>query len=497
MKKLFTIAFCLLFAFSSADAGKGPKRPKGGKKGGKIEKVEKVKRERERMERQTPRGKTEREGMRDELRDGGKPKTPGITDNKIFEGGKKSPSGQKILSEGKGHSEGKDKQKQANGPSLNRTGRARITMKDTGNEIGMQGAKDLVGDLEKDGLSLEKLQEKQAQLLAEHERLDAEQVSLAFNADLGKSVVFAPIENGKKGGFTVTIIKTEYEGSEEVFGVIATHVLPSDTLYAASSLQRSFHVQVPKADGTYITIPAEVVQISPQSMLDISLVKFPKEVEELLSPLELADTPAAINEILFSYGFADTAPSRFRRTVTNNSFMGPRTDMSLTGLRYGYCGSPLLDALGKVKAIHTGTKEGKNGELVSYGTHVTHIRTLIDAYHNNGVKDYELTVNEHAIGKLAADEYISSIYLYDASGKRILTKNFEDKFSESFVVKALEEHPDAAYLQFTTRKALWVDEGNYPILKENRTRSDKTKEQHWYNIETQQIELQRPSVVKN
>ena len=89
MKKLFTIAFCLLFAFSSADAGKGPKRPKGGKKGGKVEKV---KRERERMERQTPKGKTEREGMRDELRDGGKPKTPGITDNKIFEGGERNLS---------------------------------------------------------------------------------------------------------------------------------------------------------------------------------------------------------------------------------------------------------------------------------------------------------------------------------------------------------------------------------------------------------------------
>ena len=102
MKKVLIAMFCLLFAFSSADAGKGPKRPKGGKKGGKIEKVEKVKRERERMERQTPRGKTEREGMRDELRDGGKPKTPGITDNKIFEGGKNSLSGKEILSEGKG-----------------------------------------------------------------------------------------------------------------------------------------------------------------------------------------------------------------------------------------------------------------------------------------------------------------------------------------------------------------------------------------------------------
>ena len=270
MKKLFTIAFCLLFAFSSADAGKGPKRPKGGKKGGKVEKVEKVKRERERMERQTPRGKTEREGMRDELRDGGKPKTPGITDNKIFEGTEKSLSGREVLSEGKGPSKKLGEKKQPGTTSLNRTGRARITMKDTGNEIGMQGAKDLVGDLEKDGLSLEQLREKEAQLLAEHERLDAEQVSLAFNADLGESVVFAPIGNGKKGGFTVTIIKTEYKGSEEVFGVIATHVLPSDTLYAASSLQRSFHVQVPKADGTYITIPAEVVQISPQSMLDIS-----------------------------------------------------------------------------------------------------------------------------------------------------------------------------------------------------------------------------------
>ena len=150
MKKLFTIAFCLLFAFSSADAGKGPKRPKGGKKGGKIEKVEKVKRERERMERQTPRGKTEREGMRDELRDGGKPKTPGITDNKIFEGREKSLSGQKILSEGKGTSKAKGEKKQTGTTSLNRTGRARIKVEGAKNEIGMQGAKDLVGDLGKD-----------------------------------------------------------------------------------------------------------------------------------------------------------------------------------------------------------------------------------------------------------------------------------------------------------------------------------------------------------
>ncbi|MBQ3667420.1 MAG: hypothetical protein II913_05120, partial [Elusimicrobiaceae bacterium] len=121
MKKVLIAMFCLLFAFSSADAGKGPKRPKGGKKGGKIEKVEKVKRERERMERQTPKGKTEREGMRDELRDGGKPKTPGITDNKIFEG-RETLSGQKILSEGKGTSKAKGEKKQTGTTSLNRTG---------------------------------------------------------------------------------------------------------------------------------------------------------------------------------------------------------------------------------------------------------------------------------------------------------------------------------------------------------------------------------------
>ena len=151
MKKLCILAFCLLFAFSSADAAKGIKRAKGGKKGGrKVEKVEKAQREQERIERQTPKGKTEREGMRDELRDGGKSKTPGITDNKIFEGGEKDLSSKKILSEGKGTSKAKGEKKQPGTTSLNRTGRARITMKDTGNEIGMQGAKDLVGDLGKE-----------------------------------------------------------------------------------------------------------------------------------------------------------------------------------------------------------------------------------------------------------------------------------------------------------------------------------------------------------
>ncbi len=338
------------------------------------------------------------------------------------------------------------------------------------------------------------LEEQLAAQLAVQQNLIRTQQELSFGGGFGKSVLYAPLEEpGKTGGFTVTVIEAE----GEVFGVIASHVLPDSYYTYKESLKKDFHVTLKQADGSEIKVGAHVVQSAPKSMLDISLVKFDPEAEHLLSPLSLSPEPIALQERLFSYGFANGATAQTPRTVQANSFVSVRTDQHIEGLRYGFCGSPLLDVNGQVKAIHTGTVEGKNGAAdISYGTHAQHIRLLIEAYHHQGQASYDLTIEGQTFARLNVDEYISAVYVYDANGKKLAQKNMDEKFSQSTLLKLLQENPSAAYLQLTSRKVQWFEDEDWFILKEDRSKNDKTKRQHWYNLQTRQIEHARPGVIK-
>lgn len=335
-------------------------------------------------------------------------------------------------------------------------------------------------------------------LVQAHGELASEQNLLntvGWGGGFGKSVLFAPVETaGKEGGFSVTAV--EIDG--EIFGVIASHVLAESYYTYSVSLHKNFHIQMPLADGSTARVEAQVVQVSPRSMLDISLVKFSPQAEPFLSPLSLSKEGAQPDELLFSYGFANGEGQQIERIVKQNSFISVRTDQNLTGKRSGFCGSPLLDAQGQIKAIHTGTVENRSGtDAVSYGTHARFISLLVEAYHNDGQALYDLEIEGHTLTRLNVDEYISAVYLYDASGKRILQRNWEEKFSQSALVRMLEENPQAAYLQFTSRKAHWeTDNDGDSILKEDRSKNDKTKRQHWYNLQTQEILPARPGIIK-
>ncbi len=335
-------------------------------------------------------------------------------------------------------------------------------------------------------------------LVAQHGQLQAENQQLGtvgFGGGFGKSVLFAPVEKeGKDGGFSVTAL----EVNGEIFGVIASHVLAESYYTYSVSLHKNFHLHVLQPDGSTALLEAHVVQVAPRSMLDVSLVKFSPQAEALVHPLSLADAPAQPGELLFSYGFANGEAQQIERTVSKNSFISVRTDQNLTGKRAGFCGSPLLDAAGNIKAIHTGTLENRSGtEAVSYGTHARFIRLLVEAYHNNGQAEYDLTIDGQTFARLNVDEYISAVYLYDANGKRIIQRNWEEKFSQSALLNMLEENPQAAYLQFTSRKAHWeTDNDGDSILKEDRSKNDKTKRQHWYNLQTREILPIRPGIIK-
>ena len=330
------------------------------------------------------------------------------------------------------------------------------------------------------------LERQVAELERDKQVLEADSKALEFYNDYGRSVLAVPnkaveeklIDNPEEETkkFSMTVVKTVYKGKEEIYGIIATHLLPTISSEAdeKNGIMRKFEAELPLPDGTKKRIPAEVVQISPRSMLDISLVKFSPEVEKLLKPLELSDKLPTDNQILYSYGFADGAASATTRTMQKRSFIAIKTDViKVGGKRQGYCGSPILDAQGKVVGIHTGTANG-----ASYGAHAAFINNLVEAYHNGGKSHYDLELDGYVLTSLNVDEYISAFALADEHF-RIIYK--EDgigvgwdtfgKYSESRLLNARNKFPQAKYLILHSRKAFWEQSeksGEY-ILAEDRT----------------------------
>ncbi len=354
----------------------------------------------------------------------------------------------------------------------------------------------------------EMLERQLAKVQADLQEAREAHAAQTFNADFGKSVLYAPLMSGEELGYSVTVVDI----AGEIFGVIPSHSLPYD-YYA--NLSKEFYVKLTTEHGTTHRVRAQVVQVSPDSMLDISLVKFSAEDESLLKPLKVAQTPSQIGDTLFSYGYAVGKETKISRTVNAQSFISMRTNQAIEGSREGFCGSPLLNANGEVVGIHTGTVEKEGNEPdVSFGTHAQFIQLLVDAYHNNGQAMYDLQLDGHTIAKLNVDEYISNYRLFDENGKMIAQQNIPGKYSESLLRGSLRAHPQAKYMHLTTRKAYWESVNIYEdkispqmlemtdhstefsMLRENRGKTDKTKRQHWYNLQTHEIEQTRPAVIK-
>ncbi len=378
--------------------------------------------------------------------------------------------------------------------------------------VAAKAAKDLPASYEFSDLSLmsdEDLAFYLRTLEGEHAEQKVIEQRLAFNADFGTSVLYIPNQSVKAdptladelvSGYSTTIIKSNYHGQEEIFGVIPTHSLPPNAHEAGikNGVTKQFNAQLTRPDGTIINIPGKVVQISPESMLDISLVKFDPQYESLLKPLELADEETAANEVILSPGFANGIPKLVERHVTQHSFTSVRTNLiDVGGERAGFCGSPLL-VEGRVKAIHTGSVEEKEA---SYGTHVTFVKKLIEAYHNDGKAMYDLELDGEVLTSLNIDEYISAIAIADES-KQIIYKrdgleSYDSfgKYSENKLREAMR-NPQGRYLVLHSRTPLWVKDtetGEF-YLSETREEygidwdaSDYKLREHVYDLKTHKL----------
>ncbi len=286
--------------------------------------------------------------------------------------------------------------------------------------------------------------------------------------------------------FSGTVFKTVYNGEEEVFGVVAAHAIASSARDKA--LKRHFTVGV--FDGEkMVELPAEIVQVSSPSMLDIALVKFSPETEALFHPLRISEVPVKFGDVLSSHGFAKHKDVNIAdRQIMAVTPLSVRTTLPFAREdRPGLCGSAVVNENSELVGIHTGSAYDRMDARfdIGYATNASFLNTLVEAYHNGGEATFPLMLNKQKVIDLNVDEYISYVSFQDETGKQLWQQGFENKFSYSKVQEMLEIY-NPRYITVTVRRAGW-SETDPEVLVENRTSRDLTKTTYKYDFEAQEI----------
>lgn len=307
------------------------------------------------------------------------------------------------------------------------------------------------------------------------------------NALLKSTFLASDITNSPTNTFSGTVFKTEYNGKEEIFGVVAAHAI--DKAISDLSLQRHFKAVV--SDGKkMIEVPAEIVQLSSPSMLDMALVKFPPEAEKLFQPLRISEVPVKFGEVLFSHGFAGNKSVLIpNRKVVKIAPLSLRTFIPYSRSdRPGLCGSAVLNENFELVGIHTGSSPDKYSEEfdIGYAMKASFLNTLVEAYHNGGKATFPLVLNSQKIMDLNVDEYISYITLYDKTGKLLKQQGFEHRFSFSKVQEMIEIYKPAS-ISFVVRRAIWNPQNPEVMWEEHAAPYDQTKVTYRYNFETKEL----------
>lgn len=296
--------------------------------------------------------------------------------------------------------------------------------------------------------------------------------------------------------FSGTVFKTVYNGEEEIYGVVAAHAIARSSYDRA--LKRQFTAGI--FDGEKIVeVPAEIVQLSSPSMLDIALVKFSPEAEQLFQPLHISEVPVKFGDVLSSQGFAGDADVHIpNREITNVTPLSVRTTIPFAREeRPGLCGSAVVNAEQELVGIHTGSVYDSQGEQfdVGYATNASFLHTLVEAYHNGGEATFPLILNGKNIIPLNVDEYIAYISFYDAEGKQVWQHGFSSKFSYSKVQEMLDVY-SPRFIDITVRRAVWNSENPTVLFEDHTAAWDKSKTTYKYDFETQQIVSVRKAKTK-
>lgn len=240
--------------------------------------------------------------------------------------------------------------------------------------------------------------------------------------------------------FSGSLFRTVYQGKEEVYGVIATHALtplPSTFkkhLYANFSLHRKFKLEVYTKEGTWLSLPAAVVQLGAFGMGDVSLVKIMGEYDaSQLHFFTLKTEELLPGDVVSSVGFIPGQLAYIpKREVLERSTISVRTTLpgSEEGLR-GICGGAGFDEEGNLVFVHTGSNPSwlMQPPRIGYGTYAWFLNKLVEAYHNNGEAYIPFELNGYHITDLRVDEYVSSLSYFNENGDLLWHMKVPGKFS--------------------------------------------------------------------
>ena len=267
--------------------------------------------------------------------------------------------------------------------------------------------------------------------------------------------IFRAYPQGKEGSHALSgfVFKTTYQGQEEVFGVIATHGLPLG--YNLGKLGIFFTARV-MANGREIDIPAQIVQIGSPIMLDVSLVKFPRESAKLFTPLTLADHEPEPGDKLYTIGFGvEQLAFLPDRPLLEKSLFSLRFPLEFSNKRAGLCGSPVLNEQGEVVGAFTGDGWLPSSDKdIGFATKSSYLRPLVAAYHNDTENaTFPLTLGEHKIVDLKIDEYVSIIQLEDNNGHYIYRRAMRQKFPHTDIMRHLA---NARYVKLAINNVWWA-----------------------------------------
>lgn len=271
-------------------------------------------------------------------------------------------------------------------------------------------------------------------------------------------------KQGYGSPFSGAVFKTTYHGQEEIFGVVAAHAL-STTM--SSPLGQTFTARVYTPQG-WKSVPAQVVQYSAPSMLDMVLVKFRPEDEKLFEPLSLSLQRPEAGETLQTQGFAlGKAVFIPNRTVVESSQMLLLTRMPFNEGRNGLCGSPVTNEQNELVGIHTGSSKGLAND-VGYAVPAAFLPLLVRAYHQPGREEvFPLVLDGRVVLQLKVDEYISEVRLSNALDEQLAYLRFGYKFPyHELTDNMLRLSP--RYIEFYVRKVAWTGHGKRRHLEEKR-----------------------------
>ena len=253
--------------------------------------------------------------------------------------------------------------------------------------------------------------------------------------------------------YSGTVFKINYEGQEEIYGVIAAHVIVRNK-QSPRFVHKKFSARV-YTNGKFITIPAEIVQVGTPGMLDIALVKFRPEDEDLFEPLPISPQEIADGNKVRRQGFAVGKVMYMpERPLLYKNDLFFCTRIPNMGKLCGTCGGAVVNEKNELVGIQIGVQTSILSDGIGYAAHAKFLEVLVAAYHNGGEALYPFELAGQTILSLRPDEYVSEIVLRTSDAKKIYRYDIDNKTEYTEIEKDIQ-HYGARYIELTVRRVNW------------------------------------------